>query len=132
MARNRDIVKGIYDAFARGDVPAVLGVFDPGIHWREADNFLYAGGNPYVGPQAILEGVFLPILTDVDGFSLTPDHFIEDGNTVVVEGRYRGKFKSTGVAVDAQFAHVWQLRDERVVRFQQYTDTRQWAEAAGR
>lgn len=60
MGKNADIVKGLYAAFAKGDMPAVLGAFDPGIQWNEAENFLYAGGNPYVGPQAVAEGVFSP------------------------------------------------------------------------
>jgi uncharacterized protein len=55
----------------------------------------------------------------------------DGGDTVVVEGRYRGKMKTTGTPVDAQFAHVWHLRDGRVVGFQEYTDTKQWAAAAG-
>jgi ketosteroid isomerase-like protein len=39
--------------------------------------------------------------------------------------------KKTGTPIDAQFAHVWHVRDGKVMRFQQYTDTRQWAQAAG-
>jgi uncharacterized protein len=31
--------------------------------------------------------------------------------------------------VRAQFAHVWGVNQGRVVRFQQYTDTKQFAEA---
>ena len=131
MSQGVDIVKGVYAAFGRGDVAAVLGAFDPGISWREADGFLYAGGNPYIGPQAIAQGVFQRIVTDVDGFNLSVENVIDGGDTVVTEGRYRGTMKSTGTAVDAQFAHVWQIRDGKVVRFQQYTDTRQWATAAG-
>ncbi len=130
MGKSGDIVKALYDAFAKGDVPAVLGAFDPQIQWREAENFLYADGNPYVGPQAVAEGVFQRIVSDVENFAVLPEHFVEGGDTVVVEGRYRGKMKATGTPVDAQFAHVWQLRDGKVVRFQQYTDTKQWAEAA--
>lgn len=129
MGKNGDIVKAIYDAFGKGDVPAVLGAFDPQIQWREAEHFLYADGNPYVGPQAVAEGVFQRVVSDVDGFAVLPGHFVEGGDTVVVEGRYRGKMKATGTPVDAQFAHVWQLRDGKVARFQQYTDTKQWADA---
>ena len=106
------------------------GSLDHQIQWREADNFLYADGNPYVGPQAVAEGVFQRIVSDVENFAVLPEHFIEGGDTVVVEGRYQGKMKATGTPVDAQFAHVWQLRDGKVVRFQQYTDTKQWATAA--
>ena len=131
MGMNGDTMKRLYDAFGKGDVPAVLGAFDPQIQWREAENFLYADGNPYVGPQAVAEGVFQRIVSDVENFTVVPERFIEGGDTVVVEGRYRGKMNATGTPVDAQFAHVWQLRDGKVVRFQQYTDTRQWAKAAG-
>lgn len=98
---------------------------------NEAESFLYADGNPYAGPQAVAEGVFLRIVSAVDGFTLAPEHYVDGGDTIVVEGRYRGTMKSTSTPVDAQFAHVWRLRDGKVVRFQQYTDTRQWASAAG-
>jgi len=125
-------VRGLYTAFGKGDVPAVLGAFDPGIQWNEAEGFLYADRNPYAGPQAVGEGVFQRITSDVDGFTVTPVHFIDGGDTIVVEGRYRGTTKSTGTRVDAQFARVWRLRDGKVIRFQQYTDTKQWATAASR
>ena len=130
MGKSSDMIKNICDSLARGDAPAVLGAMDPAIQWREADNFLYAGGNPYVGPQAVAEGVFQRLGSDVESFAVVPVNIIEGGNTVVVEGRYRGKMKATGKIVDAQFAHVWELRNGKVVRFQQYTDTKQWEEAA--
>lgn len=131
MGTNADVVKGIYDAFAKGDVPAVLGSFDPTIEWKEADGIRYADRNPYHGPQAVAEGVFQRIVSDVDQFTVVPESVIDGGDTVVVEGRYKGKLKATGTPLDAQFAHVWRLRGGKVVRFQQYTDTGQWARAAG-
>jgi uncharacterized protein len=79
----------------------------------------------------VAQGVFQRIVTDVDGFSVTPEHYSEAGDTVVVEGRYRGTMKATGTPIDAQFAHVWRLRGGKIVTFQQYTDTSQWAKAAG-
>jgi hypothetical protein len=129
MGKNGDIVTAVYDAFGKGDVPAVLGAFDPQIQWREAESLLYADGNPYVGPQAVLAGVFQPILADVEHFAVRPERFVEGGDAVVAEGRYRGTMKKTGTAL-AQFAHIWHLCDGKVVRFQQYTDTKQWSEAA--
>ena len=125
-----DTVRGIYEAFGRGDVQAVLGVFDPAIEWHEADNFLYADRNPYIGSMAVAEGVFMRIVADVDGFVVVPRRYTESADRVPVEGRYRGTMKATGIAVDAQFVHVWDLRGGKVVAFQQYTDTKQWADAA--
>jgi hypothetical protein len=95
----------------------------------EAESFPYAGGNPYTGPQAVAEGVFQRIVSDVDNFTVVPERYVEEGDTVVVEGRYRGKAKKSGSPVNAQFAHVWQCRQGKIVRFQQYTDTKQWADA---
>jgi ketosteroid isomerase-like protein len=98
----------------------------------EADGFLYADRNPYVGPQAVAEGVFQRIVADVDSFAAIRDRFVDGGSTVVVEGCYKGRMKVTGKPVDAQFAHVFEFRNGKIVRFQQYTDTKQWAQAAQR
>jgi ketosteroid isomerase-like protein len=130
MGKNVDIVKGVYSAFASGNVPAVLGAFDAGIQWLEAEGFLYADGNPYAGPMGVAQGVFQRIVTDMDGLTVIPEQFIDGGDAIVVEGRYKGMWKATQAKVDAQFAHIWHIRDGKVVRFQQYTDTRQWADAA--
>lgn len=129
--RNSDLIREVYAAFGRGDVPAVLAAFDPAIEWLEAESFPYAAGNPYVGPAAVAEGIFMRVVGDVDGFAVLPQRVIDGGDTVVVEGRYRGTAKATGIAIDAQFVHVWQLAGGKITTFRQYTDTKQWADAFG-
>lgn len=131
MPTNLDIVKEIYANFAKGDVGAVLDAFAPDIEWREAEGFLLADRNPYVGPSAVASGVFQRCVTMVQGFAAVPSRFIDGQEIVVVEGRYTGMWASSGRPLSAQFAHVWTLRDAKVFRFQQYTDTRQWANLAG-
>ena len=126
---NVEIIRALYDSFGKGDIPTVLGQMDQDIEWREAENFIYADRNPYVGPQAILEGVFTRLGTEWEGFTVTPEEWLDAGNHVVVLGSYSGAHKATGREVRAQFAHVWGVRGGRVVRFQQYTDTKQFAEA---
>ena len=127
---NVQTVRSIYDAFARGDVPAALGKMDQSIEWREAENFIYADRNPYIGPQAVLEGVFMRLGSDWEGFTVTPEEWLDAGVHVVLMGTYTGTHKATGREVRAQFAHVWSVREGRAVRFQQYTDTKQFADAA--
>ena len=58
MSPNVALIRGIYDAFSRGDIADVLGRMSPGIVWNEAENFPYADGNPYIGPQAVASGIF--------------------------------------------------------------------------
>jgi uncharacterized protein len=125
---NVQLIRGLYEAFDKGDVPTVLGKMDESIEWREAENFIYADKNPYVGPQAVLEGVFMRLGAEWDAFTVTPEEWLDAGNQVVVLGTYRGTHKGTGRAVRAQFAHVWAVKGSRVLRFQQYTDTKQFAE----
>ena len=126
--QNVPIVRGLYEAFGRGDVSGVLSQMDQGIEWNDAENFIYADRNPYIGPQAVLEGVFMRLGADWEGFTVTPEEWLDAGTRVVVLGTYKGTHKGTGKQVKAQFAHVWSLKEGRVLRFQQYTDTKQFAE----
>ena len=128
---NVDLIRAIYDSFAAGDVPGVFARMSPDMVWTEAENFPYADGNPYRGPEAILGGVFARLGSEWDGFAAVPEEFLDAGDTVVVLGRYRGTFKATGLAMDAQLAHVWRVADGKAVRFQQYTDTLQAARVSG-
>lgn len=131
-AENVAIVMGIYQAFATGDVPAAVGAMSPDIEWNEAENFPYSDGNPYLGPNAILNGVFARIGTEWDGFSIEPRQFLDAGDTVVMTGRYTGTCKATGRAMNPQVAHFWSLADGKVVQFQQLVDTLAVACATGR
>jgi ketosteroid isomerase-like protein len=129
--QNVDLVRAIYAAFAAGDMPGVLSLVSPDIVWNEAENFPYADGNPYLGAEAVLQGVFARIGAEWDGFGATPDEILDAGDTVVVLGRYRGTFKGTGKRLDAQLAHVWRIAGGKAARFQQYTDTLQTAQVIG-
>lgn len=129
MLTNRELIQDVYDAFARGDAGRVLASFDPAIVWLEAENFPYADRNPYIGAPQVAEGVFGRLMSDWAGFTVEPRSLFHDGDTVIAIGRYRGTFRVTGRPVDAQFVHVWTIRDGRVARFQQFTDTAQFARA---
>jgi len=118
---NVDIVRGAYESFAAGDVPAVMAALDEEVEWTEAAGFAYAG--TYVGPQAVLDGVIMRLATEWDGVSVTPDELVGDGDTVVSIGWYGGPFRETGKQVHARFAHVSTFADERIVRFEQIVDS---------
>lgn len=53
-----------------------------GFVWNEAENFPYADGNPYVGSQAIVEGVFGRIVADWDYWALDLQDNLQDGNRI--------------------------------------------------
>ncbi len=124
--QNVEFVNGIYDAFARGDVPAVLGAFADDIEWFEAEGMPYGG--LHRGPDAVAQRVFGPITEDVEGFAVTPEELIGSGATVAAVVRYTGTGKATGKALDVPVVHVWDIRDGKLARFRQFIDTVKYAE----
>lgn len=121
MSDNTAIIRGIYAAFAAGDMPAVLATFASQIRWHEAEGFPYGG--LYTGPDQVLEHVFMKLGTEWEGFAALPDEYVAEGGTVVVLGRYQGVYKATGKEISVPMVHVWKLRDGRVAEFFQHTDT---------
>lgn len=127
---NISLAKSLYEAFAKADIPAVLVSMDNNIVWNEAENFPYADKNPYIGKDAVLNGVFARIGGEWDNFSLTEKQFFPVQNDMIlVTGYYTGKHKQTGKTIKAQFAHVWWVKDGKLVKFQQYADTKQVSDA---
>lgn len=118
-----DPVRALYAAFAKGDMPAALATMAPDIVWNEAENYPYADRNPYIGPEAVLMGVFARIGGDWDGFSAISDELIDGGDTIVSLGHYEGTSKATGKKMRAQFAHVFRVKSGKITGFQQYADT---------
>src|SRR5688572_17183326 len=66
MADSVGIVRSVYDAFGRGDVQTVLGLMSEKVEWNEAEHFPYWPGSAFIGPQAVLNGVFARIGQDFD------------------------------------------------------------------
>lgn len=118
------LITGLYEAFGRGDVPAVVAAMDPQIHWHEAESNPYMpSGEAWVGPDAVVNNLFVKLGEDWDGFTVHPAAYHDAGATVVVEGRYTGTHRGTGEALDAQFCHVWSISSGKIAKFQQYADT---------
>jgi ketosteroid isomerase-like protein len=129
---NVGLLKNLYEAFGRGEIPAVLGAMSPDIRWHSAEGNPYMPtGEAWVGPDAVLNNLFMKIGTEWDGFTVHPKSFHAAGDSVIVEGRYTGTYKSTGKGMDAQFCHVWGVRDGKVSKFQQYLDTAKVQDAMG-
>ena len=131
--QNIQVINSLYDAFSTGDMPTVLGLLHPNIQWNEAESNSLADGNPYIGPNKVLEGVFARLGAKHEYFGLqdVKIHGMTD-NMVLATLRYDAKVQATGKAYNAQAAHLWTLNDEgKITNFQQYIDTKKLADAEG-
>ena len=118
---NKEIIQELYQSFASGDVPAVTAKFDDDITWIEADGFPLAG--TYIGPQAVVENVFMRLSEFSDNWAVVVDRFIADGDTVIADGKYTWNHKESGEPCEVRMAHVWTLAEGKATAFLQHVDT---------
>jgi ketosteroid isomerase-like protein len=67
--------------------------------------------------------VFMRLSEIGDHFSVVPQQYVTEGDTVVALGNLTWKDKSTGAPASVKRAHVWTFRDGKAATFQQHTDT---------
>ncbi|MEA2196245.1 MAG: uncharacterized protein QOJ25_296 [Solirubrobacteraceae bacterium] len=115
---NADLLRGTYEAFGRGDIPAVIGVLDEHIVWN----------TPAVLPHAMAVngrdevGAFFQNLASTwQDFNLEIDDFVASGDRVCVIGKAGGSLEG-GKTASYGFVHAWTVRDGVCVRFDEYVD----------
>ncbi len=123
LQQNVSLVQSLYEAFERGDVSAILGVMDPDIVWDIPQAPGYPLGGIHRGPQGIASEFFSVIPSYYLEFAAIPEYVVDDGDRVIVLGEYRGKGKASGTSFRVPVAHVYDFRDGRWIRFQEYTDS---------
>jgi len=121
----------LYAALASGDVAALDEVLAPDFVGRAADGLVVAASGEQHGPAAMRDQVWWQIGR---AFAVTPEpgefHLLDDGR-LYVAGRYVGHARRSKEPLDAAFVHVITVRDGRIARLEQLTDTHLWTEALG-
>lgn len=115
-----ELVRSVYEGFARRDVPGTLAVLADDIEWHEADGLPWGGLQR--GPAAVAERVFGPALELVPDLEVTPEQVFASDATVSVVQRYTGTAR-TGRSLDLVGVGVWDVDGDRVVRYRQFVDT---------
>lgn len=118
---NKELIRRLYESFASGDIAAVTSALADDIAWTEADGFPLAG--TYIGPQAVIENVFMRLGQFSDNWGVVVDRLVADGDTVVADGRYTWNNKRSGEPCEVRMAHVWTLAGGKAISFLQHVDT---------
>ncbi|MBB4123255.1 nuclear transport factor 2 family protein [Martelella radicis] len=121
------IVKAHYEASDRGDIKAMMADVAADCRWTEMDGFPCRG--TYVGPDEVVENVFMALGKAFDGYNLKLERLLDAGDSVVGIGVYSGTHRETGKHFTARVVHVWDVEDGKIRRFEQFTDTLRVAEA---
>jgi ketosteroid isomerase-like protein len=129
---NVEILRKGFADFARGDVDAVLELFDPDIDWRPALAPIL-GVEMIRGREAMRKFLIRDLFGEgFDEFRAEPLSY-EDlgGDAVLVTVRYTGRGESTGLVIDQTFASLYRFRDGKTVSMRDYSTRAEALEAAG-
>ena len=114
---NAELLSDTYEAFGRGDIPAVLGVLDEEIVWNAPDVLPHAMS---VAGRDDVAMFFQNLGSTWSEFGLEIDELVASGDRVCAIGRASGTID--GDRASYGFVHAWTVRDGVCVRFDEYVD----------
>lgn len=122
-ATNMELIRSLYAAFARGDVPAILASLDDQVIWNVHGPM---GAAPHFGARRGKDGAlaFFQAIgggVQIDEFSV--NEVIGAGDSVFALGVDRGRSPKTGRTYTTEFIHRWKIRDGKVVEFHEFFDS---------
>ena len=119
--QNLEVVRQGYAAFVSGDIPGLLSLLDGQVSWvMPGPSDLPIAGTRQ-GQQEVGE-FFQAVSNLVDILRFEPKDFIAQGERVVVLGDDTARVKATGRNIEYRWAHVFRLRDGKIVAFEEFGD----------
>ena len=117
-----ELVQGVYAAFGRGDLPAILAACAENVDWRSHAPSCTPFAGRYSGRAGVGE-FFGKLLSGAQFTSFEPRRFLADGDTVAVLGRDTGTAVATGRAFADDWVHVFVIRDGKIAEFGEFVET---------
>jgi ketosteroid isomerase-like protein len=121
---NVDRIKGGFDAHNRGDLDALVELYDPEVVFET----LLLG--THHGNEAI-RVIYAENQKNLAGYDVVPVELIDSGDKVVAVAKTVGSGPTSEIAVDDEFAFVFTFRGERVIREQAFRNREEAVTAAG-
>jgi ketosteroid isomerase-like protein len=114
-----ETVRRSYAALNEGDVDGALEALDPDAVWHDSPEL--PGGGEFRGLEAL--GLFLgDFLAEWRDFHQEIEDVVVAGDRVAVVLHFSAVGRSSGIAIDTRYAHVWLMRGGRGVRVDAYRD----------
>jgi len=126
---NVEIVRGIYEAWARREFPGPAGVLDPEIEYVNPAGAVEPGTR--YGLEAFTRAVEQVFVEGWDGWRFETERFTPSGDRVAVALRYRARGRESQVEVEGELSALWTLHDGKVVRFEWFHGADEAFEAIG-
>jgi ketosteroid isomerase-like protein len=130
---NIQIISEGYVHFNDGDIEWMCERLSPGIVWDDSKNV--PGTKTYQGIEEV-RGYLESFSRVWERPRFVPERFTGRGDRVLVEVSFRARGAQSGVEVDAELSHLYEMRNGHAVRVTTYLDRQRaeqdFADAAGR
>jgi ketosteroid isomerase-like protein len=126
------ILRGGYEALARGDAGPLLDLLPAEFEWAEPELPGYPMGGVHRGAEGLATGLLAPLAELLEGLTFTLGEVVVTPDREVVTGVMRGRPAGSSAEWELPFAHLWELRDGVVVRGEGYFDRSRVTLAASR
>ena len=70
-----------------------------------------------------MANVFQKLATEWIDYKAQVHTYLVDGDQVAAFGVYSGTYRKTGKPMSATFAHLYKLRDSKIIKMEQYVDS---------
>jgi hypothetical protein len=128
-AADVEVVREMLETFNQGDYERSTALFDDRIEMRQATAI--PDSDVYVGKEAFLRGMARWLSSFERGFKYLPEELVDCGDRVFARVGLRGIGRGSGLELEGEVFHVYEVRDGRIVRLFVFWDERDAREAAG-
>jgi ketosteroid isomerase-like protein len=129
-AENKKLIQSMFAELSRGNGAGYLDGLADDVQFTIMGTTKYSG--TFRGKQDVVNRLLTPLMSELDGgLEVTPDAFIAEGDTVVMQGRGRSKTK-TGKSYNNSYCQVFRIAGGKVKEITEYLDTELVTQAFGK
>ena len=122
---NIKTIEAVYDAFARGDVAAILEVVTDDVDWATETTSSQAPWYGVKRGKAGVEDFFTAFGSTMEVEEFTPFSFAANDTEVLTVVRFRVKARATGKTAAMDLHHYFVFRDGKITYYRGTEDTAQ-------
>lgn len=116
------MIQQLYQAFSQKDIESILGFLHENVEWGEPENPYNPAGGTRKGHSGFVE--WLNIGKNAEEILvLEPKRFLTDNDSVAIIGYMKCQAKTTGKIYESDFVHWAVIKNNKIVKFQEFFDT---------
>jgi ketosteroid isomerase-like protein len=119
---NTALAQQLYTHFKNGDIAAILNLLAPDVDWLFFGPSEIPFAGHYQGREAVKQ-FFNTALATAEFLEFEAREFAATSQNVLVQGRERVRARNTGRIWETEWAHVFSIQNNQIVKMREYYDT---------